>query len=267
MSITQGPPCSPGVHPGRCWWGCHKGHAVQCTGCLDARLSRAEWWIHQCSSSMFNCQSLVNSLALLTQSKARWRSTQAWSPPKTWNLGAALALEWGVDLRVPIMSLTSRQWRATLQIASLEDLWSRKAQIGQHVMHGVACCIAVRISNPIMALPRGSWRAKGRRFWGMKLAFNGLGINTNHPLRHSSGIYGGEDDHQWPRMQCKMGARNCACCFHTTAGAKGLATAFPAGMAFSALSSCKTVKGTPGGPGEFQGNFWGGLPRCPWQTY
>ena len=102
------------------------------------------------------------------------------------------------------------------------------------------------ISSPIIALPTGSWRAKGRRCSGCTGGRDGFGIMKSHPFFHELGMIGGLNDHQNLRCSCNMGARKAACCLQTMPGANGFATAREIGIKLRAFWSWWTVKGTPG---------------------
>ena len=137
-------------------------------------------------------------------------------------------------------------------MASSVDRFSRYAQIGYKVRCCLASCMARWISKPMIALPTGSWSARGRRLPGETGGFRGLGMRNNHPCLQLAGMIGGEKDHHSLSLACMSGARNFACWRQTTPGANGRAVARVLTIRLRAFSNWSTVNGTPGGRSNFR---------------
>ena len=101
-------------------------------------------------------------------------------------------------------------------MASSVDRFSRYAQTGYKVRCCLASCMARWISKPMIALPTGSWSARGRRLPGETGGFRGLGMRNNHPCLQLAGMIGGEKDHhspesgmyEWCKKFCMLAPNN-----------------------------------------------------------
>ena len=175
-------------------------------------------------------------------------------PPATLDLGKFWARLNGVDRCAAIRERTAKQWRDTLSRASCVERRGKYDQIGQAVISGKMANWALEANRPTMALPRGSWRAKGLKARGCTGGLFGLGIRIIQLSLNQFGMMGWIPTNQCHKKSYSGRAMNGAKAFHTGLGAHGRATALTAGMALRAFSSSSAVNGRPVKGGVVTGN-------------